>query len=468
MYRTAAASILAISLGLLLGCAEKEDVSFPNTPPETYMAVADSIQNPTTYIRTIDWWGTDADGEVIGFEYRVFMDPTEPGCPEEPNWIFTEETSQDFNLPVTQGISTHRIEVRAMDDDGALDPSPSSLTLPVTNSAPEIMIWNEHTLPDTTYPVLRIKWHADDPEGQETVESYVLWLDGDKPNARILSPDDTIATFTFDDFDGRYGERTIYLVAVDSGCDSSNIATHTWYVKEPIGNVLLVDDLTSAYIAEKITDTFYRQALDACIGTYSILDIQASSGPSCPDVCAPSYSFNFEDLFDLFDTIIWYNTPPRQDTTYLATAGRYVEAYVDAGGRFLLASVQAIGNGGAFNDSIAFEIFGIDSLYTKDDNTNFDCNRWEIAGNSDVGFEDLGVTGIFPGSECMDPRAEATPLYYIPPGTVGEDQLTDYYIGVMNSRGNGKAALLTFPISRSDKYGNAASELCRIIELLRD
>lgn len=471
MYRTVASSILTISLCLVLGCAEEGNLSFPNTPPETYMAIADSVRNPTTYIQTIAWWGEDADGEVVGFEYRVFTDPTEPGCPVSTDWVFTEETSHSFNLPVTQGVSTHRIEVRAMDDDGALDPSPSSLTLPVTNTAPEIMIWNDNALPDTTFPALRIKWHGDDPEGRETIENYVLWLDGDETNARTLAPGDTIATLTLNDFGGRYGERTINIVAVDSGCDTSNVATHTWYVKEPVGEVLLIDHLSSDYIGEAVTDLFYRNAFNACVGTYSILDIEAFIGPriGCEYPCAPAYSFNFEDLFGLFDVVVWYDEPPRQDTTYLAAAARCVEAYVEAGGRFLLTSVQAIGKDSAFNDSIAFEIFGIDSLYKRKDNTNFDCkSKWAITGNADRGLGDLKVVGVWPGVECMEPREDAVPLFHIPPATVDAKQLTDYYIGVMNSRGAGRAALLTFPISRCNGYGNAADEICRIIDLLRE
>jgi hypothetical protein len=471
MKMTAVSVIMVICLCVLIGCAEEENLSFPNTPPETHIAIADSIQNPTIYIQTIYWWGEDADGEVVGFEYRVITDPMEPGCPADSDWVFTEEGSRDFNLPVTHGMSTHRIEVRAVDDDGAVDLSPSSVTLPVTNSAPEIMIWNKTALPDTTFPTLRIKWHADDPEGQETLENYVVWLDGDEANARVLAKDDTITTFTLDDFSGRYGERTIYLVAVDSGCDTSDVVTHTWYVKERIGEVLLVDHLSSNYIGEPVTDQFYRDALDACVGTYSVLDLESFIGPriGCEYPCAPAYSFDFEDLFELYDMVIWYDEPPRQDTTYLAAAARCVEAYVDAGGRFLLTSVQAIGNNSAFNDSIAFEIFGIDSLYNRKGNTNFDCkSKWPVTGNVDEGLGDLKVVGFWPGVECMDAGAETTPLFHIPPATVDDKQLTDYYIGIMNSRGAGKAALLTFPISRCNGNGNAASEICKIIDLLSE
>jgi hypothetical protein len=238
-----------------------------------------------------------------------------------------------------------------------------------------------------------------------------------------------------------------------------------------VGDVLLIDHLSGDYVGESVTDALYRTALNGCLGAYSILDFEAFIGPrtACPYPCAPAYSFDFDDLFELFEVVVWYDEPPRQDTTYLAAASRCIEAYVEGGGRFLLASVQAIGKDGASNDSIAFEVFGIDSLYKRKDNTNFDCkSKWAITGNADEGLGDLKVVGSWPGVECMDPRAGAVPLFHIPPATVDEEQLVDYYIGVMNSRGAGKAALLTFPISRCDGYGNAADEVCRIIDLLRE
>jgi hypothetical protein len=432
---------------LAAGCAEKADLTFPNLPPETYVSIADSVRNPTVYIQTLHWWGEDADGEVVGFEYRWFIDPNEPGSPEDTQWVFTEDRIRKFHLPVTTGLSTHRIEVRAVDDDGARDPSPSSMTLPLTNSPPEVWIWDKGALPDTTYPALTVKWHGEDPEGTETIDHYVVWLDGDLENARILSAEDTLFGLSHEDFAGRYGDRTLNVIAVDSGSDTSNIDTYSWYVIEPIGEVLLIDDLSHSY------------ALDSCVGTYSILDFANFGGPV--------YTYNFAGLFDFFDLVIWANDPVRFDTLYLEPAALAVPGYVESGGRFLLTSLQAVGTRGAFNDSIAFEVFGIDSLYLYNEKTDFELkNWWEIQGNTDVGLQDIRSKITWQGVECMKPSAEATPLFHVPPGTVA-GQTENYYMGVLNSYGSGRAALLTLPISRCDKYANNGHQLCRIIDLLR-
>jgi hypothetical protein len=65
----------------------------------------------------------------------------------------------------------------------------------------------------------------------------------------------------------------------------------------------------------------------------------------------------------------------------------------------------------------------------------------------------------------MRPAPQATPLFHIPPGVAAADT-ANYYLGMLNSYGGGRAALLTFPMSRADSYGNAQNEFCKIIDLV--
>jgi hypothetical protein len=455
------ALLLGAALALAAGCAQEENINVPNLPPETYVAVGDSVRNPTVYMQTVNWWGEDKDGEVVGYEYRWLTDPGEPCCPMDTSWTFTELTSMDFNLPVTDGFRSHTILVRAIDNEDAADPDPARATFPVTNSPPTLMLWNAADLPDTTLPAIAVKWHADDPEGAETIESYRVWLDGQEDDGLLLAADDTSAALGPDDFEGRYGDRTMYIVAIDSGCDTSNVVSHTWYVEQPEGGILLVDDLSKEdYTAPQISDRFYRGALDSCAGAYTTLDLGEFGGLS--------YMYNLPELFKMFDLVVWYNDPLRPATDGLATVDGAFEDYVADGGRFLLISLGAVGSGSALADSAAFVTFGIDSLYMRNDQTNFDCKRWDVKGNTGLGLDSLRVTGLFQGVECMKPAPGAAPLYYIPPGTISAAQTEDYYLGVMNSPQGGKAALVTFPMSRGDYYGNARNEFCKLIDLMLD
>jgi hypothetical protein len=459
--------LLLTGLLVVVGCAEKGDISLPNVPPETYTALADSVRNPTVYIQEVKWWGSDADGEVAGYEYRWFSDPSESGCPIDPGWVFTEELSHTFNLPVTDGLSSHRIEVRAVDDDGAIDPTPSSLTLPVTNSPPTIKLWDDGALPHTTLPAITIRWHGDDPEGSETIDHYAIWLDGKKANPLIASAGDTTISIGYDYFDGEYGERTLHLVAIDSGCDTSEVVTYTWQVEDIDGDVLLIDDLWD-YAGAWLTDPFYRNAVEASVGEYSVLDMYGFS-PMHDDPA--TYAFNFEELFRLFDMVIWYSEPPRGSVSRLQLIEDLMPDYVADGGRFLLMSLDAVGTNGAFPDSVFLPIFGIDSLYTNIVNgtTNQDCINWEIKADGGLGLDSIRVSGLFPGVECFEPLPGATPLYHIEPFTITVfPQERPYYLGVLNSWGSGKVALVTAPVSRSNGYLNADAELRKIIELVHD
>lgn len=442
--------VLTLYVFLLIGCAEKNTSMIPNLPPETYICLADSIRNPVVYIQKIRWWGEDIDGEVVGYEYRSILDTSETTCGFPEGWVYTTEKSKEFHLPVTKEISVHRIEVRAIDNQGAKDPTPAWVSLPLINSPPSVVILERASLPDTTYPAIRLKWRGSDPDGDQTIGGYLVRLDG---SDRLIGfgASDTTGWLGFEDFEGRYGLRTIYLYAIDTGCRRSQPATYTWYVKEPKGRTLLVDNLPKAYGGYSISDRFYRSALDSVFSEYSVLDIEKFRG-------AP-YAFAYEKLFEMFDMVIWYNDPwydatGGRDSLYLSEAAEAIVGYVSRGGRFILASLCAIGTRGAFESSLAMDFFGIDEIYKYKNASDFSCKRWVVKANSQLGLEDLKVDGLYQGSDCFRPKASATRLFWIEPGTIDESQTVEYYIGVANSYGDGKVVLLTFPFSRSNAYGN--------------
>jgi hypothetical protein len=449
---------LAAIIAVLAGCADEKDMTRPNLPPQTYVSLADSVRNTALYIQTIHWWGDDQDGEVVGYEYRWTSDPEQPGCGLPAEWTFTEETAKVFHLPVTDSIGSHSLEVRAVDDDGAVDETPATLGMPVTNNPPVVRIYDRGALPDTTFPALRIRWIGNDPDGDETIIGYRLWLDGNRQNARFFSPFDTTASFVPEDFEERYGMRTLSMVAIDSGCDTSATVTYTWYVKEATGDVLLVDDITSEYAGNSRSDEFYLQAMSSCVATYSELPLERYGG-------SVSYPHNFPELAKMFKTIVWYNDPLRPGTESLELMDDIYPSYVQTGGNFLVISLGAVGTGGALTDTVAFEVFGIDTLYMRGETSDFDCKRWVVYPNDGLGLDTLKVTGLYQGVECMKPAARATPLYHIPPGVAAADTV-DYYLGTLNSYGEGTATLLTFPFSRSDYYDNAHNEFCKIIGLV--
>ena len=458
----------SLVLGIISGCAKDENLVLPNTPPETFIAIADSITNPTAYIQDIHWWGEDIDGEVVGYEYRWFLDETEPGCPMDTVWVYTEDTSREFHIPVTNGVvRRHRLQVRAIDNRQVADRSPCELVTPVFNTPPVISLRDAKALPDTTYPAILVKWDVEDAEGIETVDSFKAWLDGNEENAKHMGGGDSAATFGFEDFQDRYGERTLYLRGVDTGCDSSNLVTHTWHVKEPVGDVLIVDDLWSASgTVDFITNGKYMNLMKACAGTFSKLDLEAFDGVT--------YAHNYDDLFEIFDLVIWYDDPVRAVSATLPFARDAVGNYASGGGSFMLVSLTAVGPQGAFADAAMFEVFGIDSLFFRVDdlsrpNTSFDCKTdWNIIGSDDFGLGSLAVTQNILGAKCMAKRESSVSLYHLPPYSVDVLQDVDYYVALLNYWGAGKVAVFTVPLSNLNAYGTLENEFCKIIDLMID
>ncbi|MGD9141835.1 MAG: hypothetical protein PVJ42_09885 [bacterium] len=455
-------------LSIAGGCAKESDLGLPNTPPETFISVADSVRNPGIYIQQLHWWGDDIDGEVVGYEYRWFMDPAEPGCPMDTDWVFTEETWHEFHIPVSNGvIRRHRVEVRAVDNRQAVDPTPSTLSLPVTNTPPVVSLRDANSLPDTTYPAALFKWEAEDAEGRETVDVFKVWLDGNEENARIVQGDDSTAAFGYDDFQGRYGERTVYLFAIDTGCDSSNVVSYTWHVKEPVGNVLIIDDLwSSAGAVDFTTNLKYMSLMNACVGEFSKLDLEGFDGVT--------YAHNYPDLFEIFDLVIWYDEPVRAVSSTLHHAKEAVKGYAGGGGSFMLVSLTALGPTGSFYSEDMFEVFGIDSLYWRPDPTgyplyNFDCKKsWHMQGDEGAGLDSLKVLANTLGAKCMAKADTSASLYHIAAGTIDTAQTVDYYLAVLNDYGLGKVAVFTIPLSKCDGYGTLENEFCKVVDLMLD
>jgi hypothetical protein len=94
----------------------------PNVPPDS------SKSNP--YKMRLQWHGNDADGIIVGYEFKI-----DGPIHKEPayrlfknNWIYTENHFGDFKFQ----NGWYRLWVRSVDEKGAKDETPDSLTFHVT------------------------------------------------------------------------------------------------------------------------------------------------------------------------------------------------------------------------------------------------------------------------------------------------------------------------------------------------
>jgi len=216
----------------LFGCRDEvaQEVD-TNVPPDTYLTGVPAESTISVYYAHLYWYGNDADGEVVGFEYAVA--DSEPADEDTLTYRYTTKTDSVFRLPVgqSQQVLGHRIYMRAIDNEGAVDPEPAwaffgaadlvaptaILTLaeafdPLTGETMALTDSVNTTLPSDTIPAgwdVRFAWSGYD--GDEILDksgtvknvgsivSYQHWLAPRESSPNASDLEDT--TRTIDDLE---------------------------------------------------------------------------------------------------------------------------------------------------------------------------------------------------------------------------------------------------------------------------
>ncbi len=356
-------------LFLLLASCSKE---FPNQPignnaPETYLSLApDSSLRRTTSRQHIRWWGVDPDGLVIGYVFSF----------DSLQWKFTTRNDSIFALSLNTTDTTYTFYVSAVDnagngkydaqtawgpepfddlnnngrwdagepfvDYGAIDPTPASLKYPIQNTPPVVSFLLKSDVPETTYTVATFQWSGTDLDGDATISKYYYALDDTSNSAAWKELPGTANRVTLFKSNGLTGGfHVFYLRATDiAGAESKTVrmpdTSKTWYVREPKGDLLIIDDYSPTDFAE----SFYRQVFDSLLmngrlGSKDILDIKRgassiSRGKFVPALINPT----FVETLKLFKYVLWYadNAPS------LEMAQASLPEFKRAGGKVLFTS----------------------------------------------------------------------------------------------------------------------------------
>jgi len=351
---------------------------FENTPPETYLTISsnsviyahldsvvcdstgkcdtsysyymeadslpsaglDTIQNALQTVlastQTLSWWGEDTDGEVIGYYYK---------WKHEQDWTYTTNESETFIIPIREKFGIFGFEVKAMDFDSLVDPTPAKITLPVKNSPPVINfryrsnpIVSNPYVTEKTFPTRTFLWTVNDIDGLETVDSIFYALD-DTTNWNALSPKEKGITLT--DIDS--GKHVFYLKVQDiAGAESEiihypdvddNLTPNTWLVMEPTGDVLLVDDFP--FDTKNNAMSWYKSILDTIpevgSGGYSVWEIGNKLPFSEVDISA---------TLGYFKHIIWYSATTGPET--YGDASNSINTFIQKGGNVFFNVTEII------------------------------------------------------------------------------------------------------------------------------
>ena len=324
-----------------VGCSKH----FPNEPlpnqlPETFLSlVPDDSLRSTTSQQHLQWWGVDPDGFVKG--YYISFDSLQ--------WTYTTSNDSLMGLKLNIQDTTYRFFVTAVDDEGALDPTPASLRYPIHNTPPVVSFVSKSDVPDTTFTVATFQWFGSDIDGNETITNYLYVLDDTSKPWSSLSGD--YNKVTLKKSDGlTEGRHTFYLRARDvSGSYSKTIRmpdttnpvtpTATWYVKEPQGDFLIVDDYGPADGVSDKPTAFYQQMFDTLMGgkfqARDVWDIKAgynatTRGKYVPALINPTFS----ETIKLFKYIFWYSDNDPQ----MAILQAAIPEFQRAGGKIMFST----------------------------------------------------------------------------------------------------------------------------------
>lgn len=219
-------------------------------PPVTTMANV-PVEGDTLFpIVTFHWDGGDSDGFVKGFEYRYTTTFLTSMDSVTTDWFFTENTSETITFLSNDNLNKQRLEVRAIDNEDKVDPSPTVRTIytPQTFSPTTEIIAplnGEQRFAQSTstdwWPGIQLAFTGSDKDGE--IEEYGWSIDG----SDFEWTKDTTVTITPDYFESPIsGEHTIVVTSKDdTGLEDQSPDTAIISLVEPsFGKKLIVLDDT--------------------------------------------------------------------------------------------------------------------------------------------------------------------------------------------------------------------------------
>jgi hypothetical protein len=380
----------------------------PNLLPETTLVENCAATRETlTLSPTFEWDGVDFDGEVVGYEYTV----------EQPDGATRREDSGGAGrswtpLPAGQrsitleGLSedTYRFLVRAVDDDGARDPSPTGHTFEARLLYPTITV-ETNFLPETRVFVERWTEEDDVPVSVFENELLVFEISTDASSycgvsdSAAVAVNDSTAWAALEETPRKFvlrpalGDTAVYFLASDENGATTVGRIVLAPVAAPMSSDLLrVDDWLDSAVDDELHDAFYDSILsDREHDVWDPLEHIEGGFPTLPPM---------EEL-GRYRTIIW--TLDRNGGFLRAaqaeSAYHNIEGYVRAGGNLILegqSSLATLGGSGPFDYSpryvpgeFVYDYVGVDSLRNAGANQN-------PASPSTYGYAFLGGLSVGP------------------------------------------------------------------------
>ena len=405
---------LSLFLGLVWAC--EPGVPVENQLPETRMSV-DRIDlsgpDRLNSVVKLAWFGSDADGYVVAYELRVGEGP----------WVRTTQTDSTLvlGIPAGQDTADLAVEVRAIDHEGGIDPSPARLVVPIKNTPPSAE-FTTSSFPDVPmWNAVTFQWFAEDPDGAGSITDVELRVNGGAwrpidPNQKLVSLVLHASGATALYYGNQEASAANWGYALDTagpslleirardlaGAWSAPDTAPSVTVKMPQSKLLVVASHSAA------ADAAWSSDLAALGVDYDLLDLLSNSGAARPR----SWNPGFRHTLRGYDAVVVYTASsvmldPQTGLTKLPLAhmGPAIQRFGEAGGRVLVsASFSATSD---LADLVG--TFPIDGLVTSTGQVRLVTDSALVAQQS--GYPNLKSTNVLIGLTPMVASADAEVLY---------------------------------------------------------
>lgn len=469
----------------ILGCdtnpfhTDKKSRLVSNSAPETHLFLIptpDSLAgkpygiDTTASKQTLYWWGEDKDGQVIGYYYKWdFSD----------SMIWTTKETETFYVPIRTDYDEFTFQVWAVDNDSLMDPSPAIQTFPIFNSRPTISFKNRSNPPAPadnpnvtayTFPTRTFFWDVEDADGVETIQAIYYAMD-DTSNWIQLDGADRSITLT----GLESGPHRFYVKAEDvAGANSpvisfpdpdDELTPNNWVVREPKGDVLLVNDYALDQSTHEI-QSIYENILSGIVGAdgYSVWEIGTNSAPAInPQNILPYATADIRAYLGYFKKVIWFS---HLGVPHISEAGLSLTQYVGNGGYVFIS------NGNQTQPDTSWTFTSIDSTFIVNPSGRLLAGVDILASFTADSTENAAIdltTGKLIGNRvsALIPGQGAQVVYRMQPdstATIAVPYKGSPAVGIRYPIGQGESVYFSLPLHYCDGRGNMADLIRYLIE----